>query len=120
MALLLGISSLTLLIHYYLIEKDFRQNYKSVSTQFNHLKNGQERLNYAILQSTLFACYNQDDIAKNRRNIKLAARQLSQHPLLKKKHYQALKKSSDQLQQEIISYIEQIEYFLMLNPKKIS
>lgn len=115
MALLLGISSLALLIHYYLIEKDFRQNYKSVSTQFNHLKNGQERLNYGILQSTLFAYYNQDDIAKDRRNIKLAARQLSQHPLLKKKHYQPLKKSSDQLQQEIISYIEQIEYFLMLN-----
>ena len=67
------------------------------------------------MQSSLFAYYNQDRIAKERNHFKITAAQLLQHPLFKKKHYQPFEKNIKQLQAEIFAYIEQIEYFLMLN-----
>jgi len=114
-ALLIGAFSIVMLSQYYFLEKDFRQDYKSASILFNDLQKDYERLSYGILQSTLFAYYNQDRIAKERNHFKLTAEQLSQHPLFKKAHYQPFKKNIKQLQAEIIAYIEKIEHFLMLN-----
>jgi len=67
-----------MLVNYYLIEKDFRQDYKSANTLYNNLQKDLERLNYGILQSALFAYYNQDAIAKDRSNIRQTSQLLMQ------------------------------------------
>lgn len=115
-ALLIGVISLAMLVYYYNVEKDFRKNYKTISAQFNTLQKDQERISYDILQSALFAYYNQDVIAKDRRNIRAVVSSIYQHPLLQhKKHYQPLKETIANLQIEIETYIELIEYYLMIN-----
>ncbi len=114
-ALLAGIFSLFMLSQYYILEKDFRQEYKSASTLFHDLQKDYEQLSYGVLQSTLFAYYNQDRIAKERNHFKHTAKQLLQHPLFKKDHYQPFEKNIKLLQDEVLAYIEKIEYFLMLN-----
>ena len=115
-ALLVGIISLSMLVYYYHIEKDFRKNYKTISTHFNTLQKQQEKISYGVLQSSLFAYYNQDSIAKDRNRIIDGVNTLSQHPLLKeKKHYLPLKKAINQLEKEIKSYVELIEHYLMIN-----
>jgi len=115
-ALLIGVMSLAMLIYYYNVEKDFRNNYKTISAQFNTLQKDQERISYDVLQSALLAYYNQDVIAKDRHNIKAVISSLYQYPLLQhKKHYQPLKETIAHLQIEIETYIELIEYYLMIN-----
>ncbi len=111
-----GIMSLTMLVYYYSIEKDFRQTYKTISSQFNTLQKQQERISYGVLQSALFAYYNQDSIARDRHSIKKVITELSQHPLLQSdSHYSPLKADITNLNTEIDAYIELVEHYLMIN-----
>ncbi len=114
-AFVFGFTALSLLAYYYYIENDFRINYKAISAQFNSLQKDQERVSYGILQSVLFAYYNQDVIAKDRKNLKVVIKELAQHPLLHNKHYQPLKKTIAELQFKMADYIELIEDHLMSN-----
>ncbi len=115
-AFFFGLIALSLLAYYYHIENDFRTNYKTISAQFNILQKDQERVSYGLLQSALFAYYNQDVIAKDRKNLKVVIKKISQHPLIQNdKHYRPLKKNIAELQVEISNYIELIERYLMIN-----
>ncbi len=97
-----------LLLYYYYLEKDFRQNYKDVTASFSALQQG-------ILQSALFAYYDQDTLAADRKHIKDQVRHLQQSTMLKEGLYAPLKKEIALLEQEIDQYIELVENYLMIN-----
>jgi diguanylate cyclase (GGDEF)-like protein len=110
-----GVFSLSLLVYYYLLERDFREKYSSVSSLFNDIQRDQERINYGILQSTLYAYYNQDVIADDRRSLHENINKLLNQALLTQTHYSEVKLQLEQLKQDVDNYIETIEQYLMLN-----
>ncbi|MCW8930442.1 MAG: bifunctional diguanylate cyclase/phosphodiesterase [Gammaproteobacteria bacterium] len=115
-ALTVGIISIIMLVYYYSVEKDFRQNFKTISAQFNSLQKQQEHISYGVLQGALFAYYNQDSIARDRNSIKTVVFSLYQHPLIQtEKHYEPLKETISHLKIEIETYIELVEHYLMIN-----
>ncbi len=113
--LLLGSFSLAMLLYYYTVEKDFRENFKTINNYFNSMQKGQERISYGVLQSALFSYYNQDNIAQDQQNLIKTIKQLSQYPLLKTAHYKELDKQVKTLQKKTEIYIQLVEYYLMIN-----
>ncbi|MEA3373412.1 MAG: EAL domain-containing protein [Campylobacterota bacterium] len=114
-AIVIGALAMTILLYYYYLEKDFRQNYKEVTASFSILQQDQERITYGILQSALFAYYNQDALAADRQNIYNHIRHLRQSKMLQEELYASLELDLSRLQQEIDEYIELIENYLIIN-----
>ena len=114
-ALLSGTVSLGMLFYYYTLERDFSTGYKEVIAGFNSLQNKQERTTYGVLQSALFAYYNQDGIARDRRDLQEDMKRLRNDKLLQQPHYADVARAIAQLQEECSEYIRLVERHLMIN-----
>ena len=114
-ALVSGISSLGMLFYYYTLEGDFSSGYKEVIAGFNQVQNKQERTTYGVLQSALFAYYNQDGIAQDRRDLHKEVEKLGTYRLLQQPHYAAVGQEIARLGRETVEYIRLVERHLMIN-----
>lgn len=114
-AIAVGALALTVLLYYYYLEKDFSQNYKKMSASFSALQQNQERITYGILQSALFAYYNQDSLAADRQNLKEEIEKLKKNDMLQEELYGPLKEELVSLEKEIADYIAQVENYLIIN-----
>ncbi|MDX1295351.1 MAG: EAL domain-containing protein [Sulfurimonadaceae bacterium] len=110
-----GLFSLGMLFYYYTLERDFATGYKEVIAGFNQIQNNHERTTYGVLQSTLFAYYNQDVIAQDRRKLGEQLDNLTQHMLLKQPHYADVHTRLMKLKEETAAYIRLVERHLMIN-----
>lgn len=114
-SLISGLFSLGMLFYYYTIERDFTTGYKEVIAGFNQIQNNHERTTYGVLQSTLFAYYNQDVIARDRRQLAIQLEILTENVLLKQPHYADVHESLLKLKEETAAYIQLVERHLMIN-----
>lgn len=110
-----GAVALGVLYYYYTVERDFSRSYKEVIAGFNQVQNSQERTTYGVLQSALFAYYNQDPIAKDRQQLLANLEALLQHPLLQQPHYAGVLAELKKLHEETSAYVLQVERHLMIN-----
>lgn len=114
-AALTGAMALATLFYYYSIEKDFTSGYKEVIASYNHLQNTQERISYGVLQSSLFAYYNQDPIAADRQDMEHNIEKLTTLPLLQKPYYAENRADAVTLETEVKTYLMLVEEYLMIN-----
>ena len=114
-ALISGTVALGTLYYYYTLERDFTKSYKEVIAGFNQVQNKQERTTYGVLQSALFAYYNQDTIAQDRHELRDRLHALLQVRLLSQPHYADIRARIKVLEQETEAYIQQVERHLMIN-----
>ena len=114
-ALISGTVALGTLYYYYTIERDFTKSYKEVIAGFNQVQNKQERITYGVLQSALFAYYNQDTIAIDRHELRDTLHSLLQSRLLNQPHYTEIQSRLVTLEKNTEAYIQQVERHLMIN-----
>jgi diguanylate cyclase (GGDEF)-like protein len=114
-SLVSGMFSLGMLFYYYTLERDFTKSYKEVIAGFNQVQNKHERTTYGVLQSTLFAYYNQDVIAQDRRQLNQQLEKMTNIALLKQPHYAEVHAKLLNLQEETAAYIRLVERHLMIN-----
>ncbi|RLA71907.1 MAG: hypothetical protein DRG24_04315, partial [Epsilonproteobacteria bacterium] len=111
----LGVTSLMLLVYFYLLQRDFGSDYKGVVGEFYVLENSFGQLNYEILQSSLFAYHNQDEIAERVRRIELSYGMLQKSTMLQQPQYTQVKTALESTNQTIEDYISGISRYMMLN-----
>ena len=114
-ALFLGILSITIISYYYLHQRTFSEQYKTVITGFHTLQNDYDTLSYDILKSALYGYSNQDEIAKGVQKLHLGYAQLYNAPLLHEQQYLSLDYPLIDLGLAISKYDDTIDQYLMLN-----
>ncbi len=114
-AMIIGTMAILMLVNYYHLEKEFRQEYKEMTASFSALQQGQERVTYGVLQSALFAYYDQDTIATDRSALKSQVILLQKNSIFDNELYTPLKKTLDSLEKKVDGYIVLVEDYLIIN-----
>ncbi len=115
LALLLGLFSVLLITYYYLHQRAYSQQYKTVINGFHTLQKDFDTLSYDILKSALYSYNNQDDISRGMINLNIDYANLYNAPLLHQKQYLPLDYMLIDLGTNIADYNSAIEHYLMLN-----
>ena len=114
-AFVLGLLSIIIISYYYLHQRTFSQQYKTVITGFHTLQNNYDTLSYDILKSALYGYSNQDEIAKGVQRLHLSYAKLYNAPLIHEQQYQSLDYPLIDLGLAISKYDDTIDHYLMLN-----
>jgi len=115
LAFLMGLASVFLTVYYYLHQREYSQQYKTVINAFHTLQSDYDALSYDILKSALYSYNNQDDISQGARNLNTAYADLYNAPLFAKEQYLSLDYSLIDLGSAIAEYNSAVEHYLMLN-----
>ena len=115
LAFVLGIFSVFLITYYYLHQRSFSQQYKTVINGFHTLQNNYDTLSYEILKSALYSFNNQDTISQGMQNLNVDYANLYNAPLLHEEQYMTLDYPLIDLGINIADYNSAIEHYLMLN-----
>ena len=115
LALVLGLFSVLLISYYYLHQRTFSQQYKTVINSFNTLQNNYNTLSYEILKSALYSFNNQDAISQGMQKLNVDYANLYNAPLLHEEQYLSLDYPLIDLGINISDYNSAIEHYLMLN-----
>lgn len=111
----MGVASVFLTTNYYLHQREYAQQYKTVINAFHTLQSDYHALSYDILKSALYGYNNQDDIAQGVRSINDAYAILYNAPLFSKEQYLALDYPLIDLGSQILEYNYAVDHYLMLN-----
>lgn len=115
LALAIGVVSFMLLIYFYLLQRHFEHNYKEVQGYFHTIDRSYHRLNYQILQSSLFAYSNQDKITGEFADLKQGLGKLRSLPFLRREQYKKTLEEIELFDGELVKYEGKINDFMMLN-----
>jgi len=115
LALVLGLFSVLLISYYYLHQRSFSQQYKTVINSFHALQNNYDTLSYEILKSALYSYNNQDAISQGMQNLNINYANLYNAPLLHEEQYLSLDYPLIDLGINIADYNSALEHYLMLN-----
>ena len=115
LAIFMGVVSISAIIYYYLEQRTYAQQYKTVVNGFHTLQNSYDELSYQILKSALYGYSNQDDISQGMQQLNLDYADLYNAPLLHKEQYITLDYPLIDLGKSITDYNSAIEHYLMLN-----
>lgn len=115
LALILGLFSVLLITYYYLHQRAYAQQYKTVINSFHTLQKNYDTLSYDILKSALYSYNNQDDISRGMQSLNIDYANLYNAPLLSEEQYLPLDYPLIDLGISIAEYNNAIEYYLMLN-----
>ncbi|RLA70474.1 MAG: hypothetical protein DRG24_06840 [Epsilonproteobacteria bacterium] len=110
-----GITSLMLLAYFYLLQRDFSSEYKGVVGEFHTLESSFGQLNYEILQSSLFAYHNQDEIAARVNRIEYSFKALKKSAILQQPQYKEVKALLESTNSAVEDYTGGINHYMMLN-----
>jgi len=113
--LLIGIISSIAIIYFYLLQREFTKNHREFLISTNKLKHSQSRLNYLILENSVYAYLNQDEIKDKIQELLDEYKNLKKSTLLKDKTYKNIDKQVISLKEKIDSNLENIEDYLMFN-----
>ncbi|MEN8147752.1 MAG: EAL domain-containing protein [Campylobacterota bacterium] len=114
-AFVMGAVSVLLTTYYYLHQREYSQQYKTVINGFHTLQVHYDALSYDILKSALYSFNNQDDIAHRMAVLNSDYAELYSAPLFQDKNYLDLDYSLIRLGKSIAEYNSNIEEYLMLN-----
>ena len=115
LAFILGLTSITLTVYYYMHQRTYSQQYKGVISSFHAFEKTYETLSYDLLKSALYSYNNQDDISDGMQNLSQEYATLYNTPLLHEDQYIALDYLLIQLGIEVAEYNSAVEHYLMLN-----
>ncbi|MDA3945904.1 MAG: diguanylate cyclase, partial [Helicobacteraceae bacterium] len=107
--------SVLLTSYYYLHQREYSLQYKTVINAFHTMQNDYDTLSYDILKSAVYSYNNQDDIAKGMASLNLDYANLYNAPLFQNKQYLMLDYPLIDLGISIAEYNSAIEDYLMLN-----
>ena len=114
-ALTTGIFSLILLIYFYVQQRHFEGNYKTVLAHSHTLDRTYHRLSYDVLRISLFAYVDQDAITAGVEAMEKEYRALRYNPFLKQRHYAETARRVAWLGEALQMYETSMNDFLMLN-----
>ncbi|MBU1642004.1 hypothetical protein KKE54_01475, partial [bacterium] len=115
LAFIMGVASVFLTTYYYLHQREYAQQYKTVINALHTLQSDYHTLSYDILKSALYGYNNQDDIAHGVRSINDAYGELYNAPLFNKEQYLSLDYPLIDLGSQILEYNYAVDHYLMLN-----
>ncbi|MGB5966009.1 MAG: EAL domain-containing protein [Sulfurimonadaceae bacterium] len=115
LVLIMGIGSVLLTSYYYLHQREYSQQYKTVINAFHTMQNNYDTLSYDILKSALYSYNNQDDISKGMYHLNLDYANLYNAPLFQETQYLTLDYPLIDLGISIAEYNSALEDYLMLN-----
>jgi len=107
--------SIVLTTYYYLHQREYSQQYKTVVNAFHTMQNNYDALSYDILKSALYSYNNQDDISKGMSRLNVDYANLYNAPLFQDEHYLTLDYPLIDLGINVAAYNSAIEDYLMLN-----
>lgn len=112
---IIGIILLYALISFYRYEQNFSSQQRSFTSSLNELNRHNSDLKYNILQSSIFAYYNQDDTTNHVALLEESYEKLQQEQILKNKNYSKVNKNIVELGPIIDKKIDDIRKFLIIN-----
>ena len=115
LALFFGLLAILVTTYYYLHQRTYSQQYKTVINAFHTLQNNYDTLSYNILKSAIYSYNNQDDISQGMQNLNFDYASLYNAPLFQEKQYLTLDYPLIDLGIGIADYNSAIEHYLMLN-----
>jgi len=115
LVLLVGIVSSIAIIYFYLIQREFTKNHREFLTSTSKLKHSQSRLDYLILENSVYAYQNQDKIKNRIKKLLNEYKNLKESTILKDKTYTQIDEKIIALKEKIDSNLENIEDYLMFN-----
>ncbi|MCK5666973.1 MAG: hypothetical protein KAI17_25980, partial [Thiotrichaceae bacterium] len=107
--------SILLTTYYYLHQREYSQQYKTVINAFHTMQSNYDALSYDILKSALYSYNNQDDISQGMSQLNSDFADLYNAPLFQEEHYLPLDYPLIDLGISIAAYNSNIEDYLMLN-----
>lgn len=111
----IGALSVVLLALFYTYQTKFSSNYKEVLSILHTLDSVEQKLNYNILQNSIYLYTNQDNIAQNRAILSQSIKAIKAHALIQDKNYNKVYKKTLKLEIETEKYFNQLDNFLSLN-----
>lgn len=112
---IMGIGSVFLTSYYYLHQREYAQQYKTVINAFHTMQSDYDTLSYDILKSALYSYNNQDDISKGMYHLNLDYGNLYNASLFQNVHYLSLDYPLIDLGISVAEYNNALEDYLMLN-----
>ena len=113
--ILTGVLVVFALIYYYTLQKNFTKNHREYLFNISKIENIQQDLNYIILNNSVYAYTDQDNIAKTIKTLKQSYIQLNNSKILKHKKYKQVKKDILSLEKKMDENINNIYRFMILN-----
>ena len=113
--LFIGLILLYAFIAFYRYEQNFSSEHRSFRTSLNELNRHNSDLKYNILQSSIFAYYNQDNTAKYIKLLEKSYAKLKNEQILKNRSYADIDKNIIQLSTIIDKKMDEIRKYLILN-----
>ena len=115
LALFLGIIAVGLTTYYYLHQRSYSQQYKTVLNAFHTLQKNYDTLSYEILKNSIYSYNNQDEISNGMQTLNTDYANLYNAPLLHDEQYLTLDYPLINLGTLIADYNTAIEHYLMIN-----
>ena len=112
---IVGIILFYALIAFYRYEQKFSSQQRSFISSLNELNRHNSDLKYNILQSSIFAYYNQDDTSHHVALLEQSYEKLQNEQILNNKNYAKVKKDITDLSPVIDKKMDDIRKFLIIN-----
>ncbi|MCX6077647.1 MAG: EAL domain-containing protein [Campylobacterales bacterium] len=113
--ILVGIISSAVLIYFYMMQRDFTKNHREFLISINNFENTQSDLSYIILENSLYAYNNQDQISLEIKKLLEEYENLKKSTILLNKNYNPIQENLTKLKQKLTLDLENIDEYLMLN-----
>ena len=110
-----GIVSIFLLLFFYLQQRNFDEEYKDIRSRFHLMDSAYHHLNHEVLQTSLYAYNNQDDIYRALQELIETNEAQMQLPLWRLPQYRSVARSLKTVQEKLEAYAVQIDDFLLMN-----
>ncbi len=111
----IGIISSIAILYFYIIQKDFTKQHREFLLSVNTLENVHIDLEHQILQNSIYAYHNQDEISATINRVEEKYKDLTKSEILNDDTYIQTKKSLLSLQKDINLNLQNIEEYIMLN-----
>ncbi len=112
---LIGLVLFYALVSFYRYEQNFSSERRNFSSALNDLSRHNSDIKYNILQSSIFAYYNQDDTAHHIELLDEGYLKLKNEQILKDKHYAVVASEIDELGPIINKKVDNIRKYLIIN-----
>lgn len=110
-----GIISSFAIIYFYIIQKDFTKQHREFLLSLNALEHSNVDLDHQILQNSIYAYHNQDEIAATINRVEKNYQDLVESKILDNNTYAKTKKGLLSLQKDIGLNLQNIQEYIMLN-----
>ncbi|MFA6137319.1 MAG: EAL domain-containing protein [Sulfurimonas sp.] len=98
-----------------MMQRDFTKNHREFLITINNFENTQSDLSHTILENSLYAYNNQDQISLGTKKLLEEYENLNKSTILLKKNYKPIQENLTKIKQKLILELDNIDEYLMLN-----